>query len=173
MEVDFEGLDRSWMPTLPGAGPVAPIELVVLGHFDDDRAAFCPAELVQACRDRFVVDQVVSVAGDERPGMTLVEPRVTSRDAGTVAEQVASQGQPVLSVTGYEGGSITRAEPSLTLRPELMGGDAYWVVRLLEGGTAVRYLVVDGADTVDRLGAGPPVPVDGFGSDRTTITPSP
>jgi hypothetical protein len=37
----------------------APIPIVVMGHFDDPRAAACRPDARQTCLDRFVIDQVV------------------------------------------------------------------------------------------------------------------
>jgi len=39
-----------------------PIPIAVVGHFDDPRAARCRPEAVQICRERFVVDGLVSFA---------------------------------------------------------------------------------------------------------------
>lgn len=37
----------------------APVPIVVLGHFDDARAAECPPQARQTCLDRFVIDRIV------------------------------------------------------------------------------------------------------------------
>ncbi len=60
----LDGLEGSWVPTRLGSSPTPiPIEIVMVGHFDDAGAAACPPTEVQACRDRFVVDEVRSVDG--------------------------------------------------------------------------------------------------------------
>jgi hypothetical protein len=57
---DLDGVDRTWIPAHSGAGPIELVDVVMVGHFDDPRAASCPKNARQACRDRFVVDQVWS-----------------------------------------------------------------------------------------------------------------
>ncbi len=48
------------LPIAPvGDQPHPPVPLVVVGHFDDPRAAACQPEARQACLDRFVLDRVV------------------------------------------------------------------------------------------------------------------
>jgi len=57
---DLDSVDRSWIPAHTGPGPIELVDVVMVGHFDDPRAASCPKNARQACRDRFVVDQVWS-----------------------------------------------------------------------------------------------------------------
>jgi hypothetical protein len=40
-----------------------PVPIVVVGHFDDPRAAECRAEAVQLCRERFVIDAILEYGG--------------------------------------------------------------------------------------------------------------
>lgn len=40
--------------------PYPPVPIVAVGHFDDPRAADCRPEALQLCRDRFVIDWLVS-----------------------------------------------------------------------------------------------------------------
>jgi hypothetical protein len=44
---------------LTAAGPVAPVAVTLIGHFDDPLAADCPADASPPCADRFVVDDVL------------------------------------------------------------------------------------------------------------------
>ena len=60
-QVYLDDVDSTWLPT------DRPVELLVVGHFDDRRAAYCPKDEQQACRDRFVVDRVDRVDGVEQP----------------------------------------------------------------------------------------------------------
>jgi hypothetical protein len=48
--------------TLPLADgvPFPPVPIVVVGHFDDPRAADCRPQARQLCRERFVLDEIVS-----------------------------------------------------------------------------------------------------------------
>jgi hypothetical protein len=68
---------------LPVAHPVGdditvvrypPVPIVVLGHFDDPRAADCRPEARQVCLDRFVIDEIISFdpAAVPRPTPTPV-----------------------------------------------------------------------------------------------------
>lgn len=46
------------LPTTNGQ-PYPPVPIVVIGHFDDPRAADCGPKSVQVCRDRLVLDQII------------------------------------------------------------------------------------------------------------------
>ena len=70
-----------WVPSNEGTGKLfasrsvpgltwAPIPIVVVGHFDDPRAADCRAEAHQLCLDRFVIDRVVQFDPDSVPAAT-------------------------------------------------------------------------------------------------------
>jgi hypothetical protein len=48
----------------------APVPIVVVGHFDDPRAADCRKSARQLCRDRFVLDRVVTFNPDSVPAPT-------------------------------------------------------------------------------------------------------
>lgn len=64
------GLGRSLIGLTDAAGdPHPPVSVTVVGRFDDPRAATCPAELRQACRDRFVIDEIIwaEVSAGPRP----------------------------------------------------------------------------------------------------------
>jgi len=47
-----------------------PVPIVVVGHFDDPKAADCPKSARQLCLDRFVIDQVVMYDPDSVPAPT-------------------------------------------------------------------------------------------------------
>jgi len=54
------GLPDFWYPDLPLAGSgtaSVPVDVVLVGHFDDRRAVLCTTSQGSACRDRFVVDK--------------------------------------------------------------------------------------------------------------------
>jgi hypothetical protein len=67
---ELEGLvDLFGLPTINGQ-PYPPVPIVVVGHFDDPRAADCRAAARQLCRDRLVVDRiaVLDLAAVPTPG---------------------------------------------------------------------------------------------------------
>jgi hypothetical protein len=155
IRIDLDDLDTSWMPTLPELGPAVPVELVVLGHFDDRRSALCPELVQQQCRDRMVVDRVVSVDGvQQRPAPVIGVDRVeVGQDAvGTFIEHQAPGGV-ILAMTVVDGETgICRIEPSLgTGQGGFIDQRAIWVVQSLEGDQVTTYLVVDGSAVVHRM----------------------
>ena len=99
---DLDKVDPgAWGPP-SGAGAPLSVERVMVGHFDDPLAATCPAEARQACRDRFVVDQVWAPDGgprlDTTPDSASVLPAIsvsdalTVRDNGTDRHEIAVRG---------------------------------------------------------------------------------
>jgi hypothetical protein len=54
--------------------PYPPVPIVVVGHFDDPGVADCRPEARQICKDRFVIDRLVTLALDAvpSPGVTPV-----------------------------------------------------------------------------------------------------
>jgi hypothetical protein len=57
-----QNVDRAWelfsLPSINGQR-YPPIPIVVLGHFDDPRAADCQSTARKLCRDRLVVDEII------------------------------------------------------------------------------------------------------------------
>lgn len=155
IRIDLDDLDTSWIPALPEVGPAVPVELVVLGHFDDRRSTLCPEPVRQQCRDRMVIDRVVSVDGvQQRPAPVIGVDRVEST-ADAVATLVLSQAPSgeILAMTVVDGETgIGRIEPALgTGRGGFIDQRATWVVRSLEGDRVETYLVVDGSAVVQRM----------------------
>ncbi|HEX6869351.1 MAG TPA: hypothetical protein VF119_11130 [Candidatus Limnocylindrales bacterium] len=169
--------DRTWLtadrddanvPTGPALNPMVsgldmtsfeqastPVDVVLVGHFDDRRAEMCPEAEIQACRDRFVVDSVAFVDGVEQPtsGLRMTE-GVTTSDA-EIAAIVANEApdSPILSTTVVSGpGSLVDLEPSLgTGQENLIDQRALWIVRVLESERVVTYIVVDGSDAIYEM----------------------
>lgn len=54
----FDGPDTDWARPLPPSGDAIPTPVVLIGHFDDPRAAGCQPEARRACRDLLVVTAV-------------------------------------------------------------------------------------------------------------------
>lgn len=166
-QIDFDDLDRTWEPELPVVGPATPIELVVVGHFDDRRSFACPLADVDRCRDRFVVDRVAFADGRAMPtsALDLVDGGAVSAAAeveATVSE--TARGAEFLSMAAVDGElGLQRVEPSIGVFAPLQGQRAVWVVRLLDRcvirctargvGEFGTYLVVDGTDALFKIDA--------------------
>ena len=148
-----------WAPDVP-PGEVA--ELVVVGHFDDRRAALCPPDEVQTCRDRFVVDRLVSVDGREVAELPMAEPDLPVQRSIEDIERALAGVVPdamVLSAIPHGREALLRVEPGLD-RPMLGGAEGVamtflpvWRVQALEAGRMATYLVADQWLDVSRIGA--------------------
>ncbi len=65
------GLGRSLIGLVDEEGnPHPPVFTSVVGHFDDPAAEACPPDLRQACRDRFVIDEIIFAEAESRPPAT-------------------------------------------------------------------------------------------------------
>jgi hypothetical protein len=156
---DLEGLDTSWAPALPVTGTDAdstPTDVVFIGHFDDRRAALCPAGEQAACRDRFVVDSVAFAKGQPVPRslVRLTETPASSSvaDIEAIIANEAPQ-SPVLSMAVVDGPvglaamepSLANGQAGLIQRPVLV------VVRVLESERLSTYIVIDGTDAIYEM----------------------
>ena len=154
IQVDLDDLDQAWQPSLPTVGPSQPIEIVVVGHFDDRRSFACPAAVEQACRDRFVVDRVDLVGGQRLPTSVVdlvdADTASTSDAVERLVLAAAPPGSTTLSMAAVGGNpGLGRIEPSLgTGQGGLIDHRAIWSVRVLLDGRSVTYLVIDGSDAV-------------------------
>jgi hypothetical protein len=155
---DLDGLDQSWFPELPVPGVdggSTPVDVVLVGHFDDRRAWRCfGAE--NACRDRFVVDSVAMVHGVS-PNVAPVHQNTTkaSSSAADVATIIGNEapGSPILSMTVVDGpDGLVTFEPSLSDGQQgLIRQPTVWIVRVLESERVSTYLVVDGSDAIYEM----------------------
>lgn len=154
-QLDLDDLDVAWQPPLPALGPAPPIELVVIGHFDDRRSFACPDALEQACRDRFVVDRVESVDGAQQATSVVLEVATPSSTAEEVRAVIAdaAPGTQILSMALVDGASgIGRIEPALgTGQGGFIDQAATWVVRGLRDERTTTLLVVDGTDAISEM----------------------
>jgi len=164
-QIDLDDLDRTWEPGLPAVGPATPIEVVVVGHFDDRRSFACPAAQIDRCRDRFVVDRVAFA--DRRSVPTSALDLVDGGAVSTAAEVEATidesvMGAELLSMVAVDGElGLQRVEPSNGVFAPVHGQRAIWVVRLLDrcvirctargAGEFGTYLVVDGTDALFKV----------------------
>ena len=157
---DLDGLDSSWWPPLPAPAPgqdggSTPVDVVFVGHFDDRRAALCPAAEQAACRDRFVVDSVALVRGGttkaDRVSPTNVTTRSTSSDVEAIVANEAPQSQ-ILSMTIVDANELRTIEPTLgTGQAQLADPYTVWIVRVLESERISTYLVIDGSDAIYEM----------------------
>ena len=174
IRIDLDDIEAGWQPALPDLGPAEPVEIVVVGHFDDRRSLLCPDAVEDECRDRFVVDRVDWVNGTTQP-LSVVdvldgEPASSVDDIQAIVTEEAP-GSPLLSLAVVDGPTgIGRIEPSLgTGQGSFIDRDATWVIRVLEVDRAVTYLVIDGSDAIYEMddkgfanlvgGTPPPLPV--------------
>ena len=175
--IDLDDLDGSWQPRLPALGPAEPVEIVVVGHFDDRRSLLCPDAVKDDCRDRFVVDRVEWVDGTTQPfSMVGVDDGRQASTPEAIQAIVAAEtpSDSLLSMAVVDGSTgIGRIEPSLgTGRGDFIDQAWVWVTRVLEAERAVSYLVVDGTDAIFEMN-GDGIPVQVGGSPLPTAAPSP
>ena len=157
---DLDGVDQSWAPPLPAIGvdgASTPAHVVMLGHFDDRRAATCPKAEQAGCRDRFVVDQVAWVNGAPPSPSRVDLLGVGVRPSSSVADVQAilaaeAPGSPELSMVIVGGTSLKSIEPSVgTSAAALTDHPVVWIARLLESDRIATYLVVDGTDAIFEI----------------------
>jgi hypothetical protein len=156
IHIDLDDLVSGWWPKVPGNGPSTPVEIVVIGHFDDRRSTFCPPYVEPECRDRFVVDRVDWVHGESMPlsvenpfdGQTTSTPEQVEAMVASVAPA-----SPILSIVVVDGPiGLVQIEPEL--RDDVTGLTTHpviWVVRVLESEHITTYLVIDGSDEFQVL----------------------
>ena len=176
IQIDLDDLDVGWQPGLPDLGPAQPIEISVVGHFDDRRSSACPAEQLTGCRDRFVVDRVDWVNGATQPTSRFDLVRGVGGpfdDAQAIIDAVRPGGA-VLSAVHADGESgLRRIEPALADQGSgLIQEQAVWVVRVLDRGVLATYAVVDSTGSMYELTAEGPVPV-ALTTPGERVSPSP
>jgi hypothetical protein len=162
--------------------PGQAVEVIVLGHFDDHRAAQCPADHVETCRQNFVVDAVLDAA---RPGIdgNVIEavrpdPSIHTVARAADAERVATGGLggsgSVIAAFAVSGTNVVEFEPQAAESRELTSAAAVWIVRYVAVGieetrpVLKTKLIIDGP--VDSLGGSIYVPSpDGLLREVTII----
>ena len=147
------------------------MSVVLVGHFDDRRAAACPAgETPETpCTDTFVVDRVAFVGDAARPVatrldndrfdettrlMVTVAPTTTEAQVDALVAAVAPD-ETVLSRQLVTGERLADVEPGLSGDPALTGQRLLWLVttavRTDGRSTAHTFLVVDGSTDVTEV----------------------
>jgi hypothetical protein len=89
------GADELNRPMADGQVP-EPVPIIVVGHFDDPRAADCRAEARQLCRDRLVLDRIVQLGTEVMP-TPLVPPDPTPSTRPSDLTEV--DGLPLMTVS--------------------------------------------------------------------------
>jgi hypothetical protein len=141
-----------------GFSAPSPADVVMVGHFDDRRAGECPADVVDVCRDQFVVDRIWWVDGTELEPSDLNElgdaRMSTTHDVTGLVAQLAP-GSSILSSQTVSGERLAKIEPGFRTRDEygLTGDAGVWIVRTVANGEPATYLVVDGASETYRITA--------------------
>jgi hypothetical protein len=133
-----------------------PIRVIAVGHFDDPRAASCPAQDIEACRRNFVVDAILD------PVNPVLDPNVGASRLGVRVQPVATADQviaiatlgsdgpaAILSVVAVRSGAAAELAPHVRDAPELVRAPIVWVVRFVdrlgeEAPTLETRLVIDG-----------------------------
>jgi hypothetical protein len=161
---EMEGLDRSWIPARIGVAPAPPVDVVMVGHFDDRRASLCRG-VEQRCRDRFVVDRVWSADGRVLRTSETIE---KGDDAGATTPAVASEVEAlapdaqILSILTVPLDRVDWWEPSLRDHPGTLMDAApsrLSMVRVLVGDHPATYLVDGGAGRVWTMADEPSSPI--------------
>ena len=161
---EMEGLDRSWIPARIGVAPAPPVDVVMVGHFDDRRASLCRG-VEQRCRDRFVVDRVWSADGRVLRTSETIE---KGDDAGATTPAVASEVEAlapdaqILSILTVPLDRVDWWEPSIRDHPGTLMDAApsrLSMVRVLVGDHPATYLVDGGAGRVWAMADEPSSPI--------------
>lgn len=137
----------------------APTRVIALGHFDDHRAALCPADQIEACRRDFVVDWLIDPAkGVRSQGLVQVDPNAAIllrvNDAVTLAGLDVSD-ESIVAAFAIRTRALGSIDPGVVGAAELHGVNAVWFVRWIDDdqstGPRLRTrLVLE--DAPDRLG---------------------
>jgi hypothetical protein len=161
--VPSDGLVNPAGPAGNGATSPPPVKVVLVGHFDDRRAAPCPTDPAPEtpCADTFVVDRVAAIRGVAQPVTTrpaapsqanAIEQPVSTADEIDGLVRAAGPGVAILSRQLHTGDQLAWAEPSLADDATLINQRLIWIVTTvgLRDGVAVArtFLVVDGTTRV-------------------------
>jgi hypothetical protein len=163
-------------PPLPlGQTSDPPVQVELIGHFNDRRASLCDA--MNACEETFVVDRTLEVGGNPMPVRTINH---TGRDLKDIDEDLdalvagAAPGAVVLSRQVVEIKPSFAIEPVLADDPVLSAWDPagpLWLVIAVDlrpaGAIARTFALIDGSDWFAEVTANGAKYLD-----RTAVTPS-
>jgi hypothetical protein len=148
-----------------------PSEVVFIGHFDDRRADFCPADLRPACKDTFIVDRV------DRDSLTTVTVKDLAQpdqpvQADSAIDALNQRVDPDLRILSRRVVAIERLASTEPVYAATPGGtpsyvsSAAWVVTALPpvdaGGRAIArtFVIFDGTDIISEITRNGPVRVN-------------
>ena len=139
-----------------------PAQVIVVGHFDDHRAAQCPVEQIESCRRNFIVDAVLDATQPGLDGNVIealrpdpsVQPVAPAEWAGRVATGAPRGAGFILASFPVSGAAVTKFEPQAAESAELTSAAAVWIVRYIDLNEERRLvlktkLIIDAP--VDRL----------------------
>lgn len=152
-----------------------PIAVVLIGHWNDGRAAFCTAAATADCARAFVVDGVAWAQGEPVAPLLLAgtdrTPSLATDDVADRAE-AALPGWTVASLAVYAASDLGAVDPRLLSVDVLYPDSLAWLVRLIRGGEEpVTLLVWDRGGAASELPAWPkrgPV-VDGLTGEIASL----
>jgi hypothetical protein len=117
-----------------------PIDVVVLGHFDDHRAAQCGKGITERCRRNFIVDAMLDPANPVldleaiesfRPDRSLA-PIATAAEVERFTSLARRGSNPIFAAFPVSGEDLTRFEPAASEASELTSAAMVWVVRFID-----------------------------------------
>jgi hypothetical protein len=142
---------------MEGGMPVTGQPVLVVGHFDDHRAAACEPSVADECRGSFIADVLLDPANPtldldrvETGGPILdVDPVANVRNVERAATEAPNEARQILAAFAVPGGDLARYEPQAAEIPDLADAAAVWIVRYRDasddGRPIVRTrLVIDG-----------------------------
>jgi hypothetical protein len=138
-------------PTGFAPNPDDPFAVVFIGHFDDRRADFCPADVQPACADTFIVDRINrgyamtdKVRGDAGINALIsrVDPSLLILSRRVVPIEDLGSMEPVYAATGGVPSYVSNAAWLVTALPPV---DA-------NGRAIVRtFVIFDGTDVISEI----------------------
>jgi hypothetical protein len=152
------GFNLALQPETIGEITASPTEVIVLGHFDDHRAALCRPERVDSCRKQFVVDAVVDATTRHMGGRITVDEHaaiLTTIDDAILFAGLELRDPAIIAVFAVPNRALSSFEPAGAGAPELTG-NAVWIVRWVDdtsGRPVVRTRLV-AEDEPDHRGIG-------------------
>jgi hypothetical protein len=136
--------------------PPQPAQVIVMGHFDDHRAAACPPGQFDVCRQNFVVDAILdpeapAIDRDAINALRLdpdAHPTASPAEVARAATGRSRGADFVLVVSALRGETIGQFEPAAAAFPKFSEADVVWLVRYLDQVDSRRVittaLVIDG-----------------------------
>ena len=136
-----------------------PVPVVLVGHWNDGRAAYCTAAGMADCARAFVVDGVAWSRGEPVAPLLLAGTDQTptlSADAVIDRAEASLPGWTVASLAVYAASELGAVDPRLLSVDVLYPDSLAWLVRVIRGGEEpVTLLVWDDGGAASELPAWP------------------